>query len=441
MNKPDPDLGTPEQSSASSDTHVVTGRDAEGDQATNSLERKKRRQRKKKRKAEAQIAAHLLQEPKVAETAPAATMRRRHWAVLLSFFVVVVAPLIVFGFYLWTVAEDRYASTVGFTVRQEEGKSGADLIGGLAALTGGKPSTDGDVLYEFIRSQELVRRIDDRLGLRDYYSEFWETDPVFAIWPGASIEDMLWYWQRVVRVSYDQSTGLTELRILAFDPVMAQAIAAEVVAESQAMVNALNEQARSDAIRYADFELQQAEDRLRKARAALTEFRTRTQIVDLDADIQARMGVMSNLQQQLAAELVALDELSNTTNSNDPRVQQSRRRIEVIRERITEERRAFATNEVLSTGEDYPTLISEFEGLTVEREFGEEAFRAALAARDTARANALRQSRYLATYVRPTLAERSEFPQRSLLMMLAALFSVLVWGITVLVYYSIRDKA
>lgn len=377
----------------------------------------------------------------VRPAAKPARMRRRHWAVLLSFLVMVCLPLFAFGFYLWALADDRYASTTGFTVRQEEGKSGTDLLGGLTTLTGGSASTDGDVLYEFIRSQALVRRIDERLGLRAYYSQYWESDPLFALWPDATIEDMLWYWGRTVRVNYDQATGLTELRVLAFDPETARAIAAEVVAESQAMVNALNEQARTDAIRYADVELTQAEDRLRIARAALTEFRTRTQIVDLEADIQARMGVMSNLQQQLATELVAFDELAATTNPNDPRVTQAVRLIQVIRDRIAEERRTFATTEVLSTGEDYPTLISEFEGLTVEREFAEEAFRAALAARDTARANALRQSRYLATYVNPTLAERSEYPQRYVLIALAALFSCLVWAITVLVYYSIRDKA
>ena len=221
------------------------------------------------------------QAPGVRATARRAGMRKRHWAVLLSFVATVLLPLVIFGIYLWGVAEDRYASTVGFIVRQEEGQSGSELLGGLSALTGGTSSVDGDVLYEFIRSQDLVRRIDDRLQLRDYYSSFWRTDPLFALWPDATIEDMLWYWGRVVRVSYNQSTGLTELRIQAFDPQMAQAIAVEVVGESQAVVNALNEQARADAIRYADLELTEAENRLRSARAALTEFRIRTQIVDL----------------------------------------------------------------------------------------------------------------------------------------------------------------
>ena len=132
--------------------------------------------------------------------------------------------------------------------------------------------------------------------------------------------------------------------------------------------------------------------------------------------------------------------MQSTTQSDDPRQSQALRRIQVIRERIVEERRNFATTEVAGTGEDYPTLISEFEGLMVDREFAEQVYRAAMATRDAAYANAERQTRYLATYIRPTLAESSEYPQRFVLFGLSALFLVLSWGIGVLIYYSIRDR-
>ena len=71
-----------------------------------------------------------------------------------------------------------------------------------------------------------------------------------------------------------------------------------------------------------------------------------------------------------------------------------------------------AAGDVDVAGEDYPTLLAEYEGLVVDREFAEESYRAALAALDGARANASRQSRYLATYVEPTYPETAEFPQR-----------------------------
>ena len=58
-----------------------------------------------------------------------------------------------------------------------------------------------------------------------------------------------------------------------------------------------------------------------------------------------------------------------------------------------------------------------------------------------ARDDATRQSRYLATYIRPTLAQESEYPRREIIAGLAALFLLLVWAIAALVYYSIRDRS
>jgi len=377
---------------------------------------------------------------KTKSLAEPARMRRRHWGVLASFVALVVAPLLLIMLYLWLIAEDRYSSTTGFAVRQEEGQSSSGILSGLAQFTGASTAPDGNILYGFIRSENIVRLIDEELGLREYFSSHWSSDPFFSLWPNATIEDLKFYWDRMVKVSYDESSGLTHLEVRAFDPEMAQIIAQAIIDESQETVNELNDAAHADAVRYANLELKEAQKRLRTAREALTEFRTRTQIVDLEADIQGRMGVMNNLQQQLAQELVKFDEMQNSTQSEDPRQSQALRRIEVIRHRIDEERRNLATTEVAGTGEDFPTLISEFEGLMVDRLFAEEVYRAAMAARDAAYATAERQTRYLATYIRPTLAESAAYPQRVTLFGLSALFSLLAWGIGVLVYYSIRDR-
>ena len=59
---------------------------------------------------------------------------------------------------------------------------------------------------------------------------------------------------------------------------------------------------------------------------------------------------------------------------------------------------------------------------------------------DAAQAESRRQSRYLAAYVRPTLAESSRYPERPLLLGLAALFIFLVWSTLVLVVYALKDR-
>lgn len=382
-----------------------------------------------------------------------ARMEKRHWGLAFTFLLIVLGPLMAIIFYLWTYAQDQYISTTGFTVRSQESGGATELLGGLAQFTGGSTASDSDILYEFIQSQEMVEAVNAKVNLRVHYStpwpdtfwppSEWSGDPAFAIWPDASIEDLVWYWQRIVGISYDSATGLTEVQVLAFDPNTAQMIASEIVRESQDRLNALNNQARNDAMRYAKDDLDESVALLKAKRAALTKFRTRTRIVDPAADIQARLGVMTNLQQQLAEALIAHDIQLITLKENDPRVNEERRRIKVIRDRIIIERQSFTnTNtETGALGEDYATLISEFEALNVDLSYAEEGYRAALTAREVARDDVARQSRYLATYISPTRAQSSQYPERYILSGLTGMFLLLLWSILALVYYSIRDRS
>ena len=152
---------------------------------------------------------------------------------------------------------------------------------------------------------------------------------------------------------------------------------------------------------------------------------------------------MTNLQQKLAEALIEYGVQLVTSEENDPRLTKARRRIDVIRDRITIERQSFtSTNtETGALGEDYPTLISEFEALNVDLSYAQEGYRAALTAREVARDDVARQSRYLATYISPTRAHSSQYPERFILSALAGVFLLLIWSILALVYYSIRDRS
>ena len=369
-----------------------------------------------------------------------AKRRKRHWGLITAFFIMVLLPAAATWWYLSERAVDQYASTVGFTVRSEDVSSATDLLGGLGQSFGGGTGSDSDILYEFIRSQALVAQIDAELDLRSYYSRHLKADPIFAFDPDGTIEDLTAYWQRMVRISYDASSGLMELRVLAFDPAEARNIANAIFANSTRMINDLSAIAREDATRYAREDLELAVERLKQARESLTAFRISSEIVDPTADIEGQMGLLNLLQSQQVEALIEFDLLNNSTREGDPRLEQARRRIDVIEERIREERQKFGVGGGGAQDESYAETIAEFERLAVDREFAEQAYAATLAAFDGARAEANRQSRYLAAYIEPTLAERSEFPNRPLLIGIVALFSFLAWAIMSLVYYALRDR-
>ncbi len=371
--------------------------------------------------------------------AGAARLKGRHFGLLLSFLLLVLAPAGASAVYLYAVAKDQYASRVGFSVRREEVSSAIEILGGITSLSGSS-TTDTDVLFEYIRSQPMVRRVDERLDLRAIYTL--PEDPVFALAPGATIEDLTDYWGRMVKVFYDSASGLIELRVQAFTPEDAQAVAQAVFEESSALINTLSNIAREDATRYSKEELDRAVERLVEARQALTEFRARTQIVDPQADIQGRMSLLATLEGQLVEALIDLDLLRDTTRETDPRVQQAERRVAVIEGRIATERARFgmADSGAGEPDDAYATLVAEFERLQVDREFAEQAYLSALGAYDVALAEARRQSRYLAAYIEPTRAESAEYPQREAILALVAVFALIGWSILALVYYSIRDR-
>ena len=108
---------------------------------------------------------------------------------------------------------------------------------------------------------------------------------------------------------------------------------------------------------------------------------------------------------------------------------------------IVEEKRKFGVGGGdAGDGEDYSTLVGEFERLTVEQEFAQRAYLAALTAFDTANAEAQRKSRYLAAYIGPTLAEEALYPKRLQLTGIIFAFALLIWSVGALIFYSVRDR-
>lgn len=376
----------------------------------------------------------------VKPVAPAARVKKRHWGVLLSFVLLVLLPIAAAFWYLETRAADQYASITGFTVRRADAAPAAasDLLGGLAKLSSGS-SSDTDILYEFIQSQKLVELVDQKLDLRKIWSKP-RNDPVFAFDPRGSIEDLVDYWERMVNIYYDGSNGLIQVQVKAFDPEDARNIARAIVEESTRMINRLSAVARADTMRYAKEDLDLALARLKKARQAITAFRNKAQIVDPNADIQGQMGLLNTLQQQLASTLIELDLLRETARKADPRIVQLERKISVIQARIKDERKKFGFGGGGAGGTDYASLVSEYEGLTVELEFAQRTYLSALTAFDTAKAEAQRQTRYLAAFVAPTLAQKPQYPKRPVLLGILGFFLFLSWAILVLVSYSIKDR-
>lgn len=383
------------------------------------------------------------------EFARSARMRWRHVVLLMAFLLMVPGPVGLTGWYLWTRAQPQFASEFGFVIHSETEASTGGLLASLPAVgaLGGSSSRDTDVLARFLRSPGLVAEIDQRLDLKVLWAAGYDRDPVFALRPGGTIEDLTRYWRRMVSVHYDYSAGLMEVEVRSFDPDSARAIALAIEGASSRLINRLSGIARRDRLAHATRELQLAETTLTQARQDLTSFRAEQRLIDPMTNLAGDLQVIADLQRQLAEETVARDVLKQTLaagqnatrreESGDFRVKQSDRKIAVIRQRIEEERDKLGGE----TGrQSYAQIMGEFERLTVTVDIAQQAFAAALTARELARAEADRQSRYVATYARAGLPERSLYPRKFQIIGMIAAGAFLMWSIMMLVVYGLRDR-
>lgn len=368
-----------------------------------------------------------------------AYMRNRHFTAIVSFALCVILPVLVASWYLWVRAADQYASYVGFLVRSEQSASAIENLGGLLDLARSS-STDTDVLYKFIQSRALVDRVNRQIDLRTAWSRH-PGDFVFSYRGGDTPEALLAHWQRKVKIYYDQ--GMLDLRVLANDPAEAQAIAQAILDESQRAINQINAVAREDSLQHAQQDLERAVERLKVSRQAMGAFRNRHQIIDAGSYVSGQEGLLASLQQQLAEALIQLGMMRANAGADDPRISQALLRVDVIRQQIADERQKVGSTGMgpgMGDDEAMSDVVSQFEALSVDRQFAENAYTAALVAYEAARAEADRQALYLATYLRPTLAHEAEYPARLRILILLTVFLLLAWLIGVMTAYSFRDR-
>ena len=403
--------------------------------------RRRRRQPKRPVEVEAKARPAPAPPPVVVQAAPPRRTfaRPRHYAALASFLLLVLLPLAATIGYLYVRADDQYHSDVAFSIRSEEiGAATAGLLGAITQIGGGGSASEPEILFEYIRSQEIVAKIDAEIDLRRIYNRA-PDDVVFTLGDEASIEDLLWHWNRMVDVSLESHSGVIRVRATAFTPEDARAITRAILEKSTALVNHLAEQARDgrDPLRPGRPRRGRGAS-ARPAPAARQPSAASTSWSIRWPTWRGRWGSWPRCRRSWPRRWSSATCCSPMPMPSDQRVAQANRRITAVSDRIEEERGNLGVPG--ARGGAMPEVVGTYEALRVDLEFASSAYTQALANLALARAEARRQSRYLAAHVEPTLAERALYPRRALLSGLTGLFLLLGWGVLMLVYYNVRDS-
>ena len=227
----------------------------------------------------------------------------------------------------------------------------------------------------------------------------------------------------------------------AFAPLDAQNLAKSILTRSEKLVNDLSLRMREDAVKSAREEVARSEARLRQTLASIRTFRDTHARINPEKEADNRVAALGRMRDQLAAINADLSVRQTYMTDDSPTIKVTVNRIRALREQI-----ALAEGLLTKSGTDPDATsrvlsadIGAYDELESERRFAEDYYKTTLISLERARAEADRQSSYLATFVQPTLPEEPLYPKiwQSTAIVLVIGFGLWVFGLIAL--RSVRE--
>jgi capsular polysaccharide transport system permease protein len=377
---------------------------------------------------------------------PAAEFRRRPSAIdqfesshlqTLAFVFMVVMPVLFAGVYYGFVASDQYAAEMRFSVRRAEPPIvGEDVLALLAkGMSVNSVGREPYMVANYLRSRNVVEELDRDGWLRWLYTTR-NADLLSRLDPKASSDELMDYWRSKITVAVDRISGLVTVRVFAFTPDDALAVATAVQTSAERMIDRAGLKAREDTLRAAEEDLARARRRFADALVALRQVREGERTVDPKKTLEMTgAALIETLRQKLALERerdINLRVLSPAA----PQLRILNQRIKALDIEI------FALNQSLAgptTTRTAADAISSFEERELESRISEKLLTVSQASYERARLNAARQHIYLTTFVEAVRPDKAEYPDRVRGVALVAVCAGFFWGILLMLAAAVND--
>ncbi|ARJ56387.1 capsule biosynthesis protein [Campylobacter cuniculorum] len=344
---------------------------------------------------------------------------------LFDSFKIVWFLMIFVAIYYFLIATDRYVSTMTLSVRSTNGET-ADTNGVLSLLTDtSNTSEDLKYLQGYIYSLDMLKILDEKIGLRKLYQEQF-IDLFFKIWDFSSMESFLKYYQNRVKIYTDDKTGLLNVDVEGFTPESAHLIAQNIMEESEKFINEISHAAAREQMAFAENEIVKYKERYKKAQNDLIAFQNKYGVFDPLKQAENRVGLVAQLEGNLAQKEATLLTLQSYMNDSAPEIVTLKAEIEAIKRQLQREIAKISSS---NSSQKLNDLVAQFQDLSIEASFAQSAYEAALKAYETARIEAARKIKQLVVIQNPDLPQSAEYPKRIYSVITAFMILSLIFGI------------
>ncbi|WP_157739077.1 RkpR, polysaccharide export protein [Labrenzia sp. VG12] len=380
-------------------------------------------------------------------TAGKAVSKLRHVLIAVGFFLMVVVPSSIIGGYMFFIASDQYHSVTAFAVRSSTTTPATEVLGMVLNSGSDSVTSNSYIVSDYLTSQAVLEELPEDLGLDEIFNRE-GADWFFRLGSDLPIEDKLDYWNNMVSVAFDATSGVINVEVRTFRPDDSVKVAEAILERSELLVNQLSAANRRQSLKNAEESVARSEARLKAIRKQMARFREEAQVLSPLDNARLTFEIISGLDQRLAAKEAEKKTLLSQLDANSPRIRILNEEINALKGQIASERKKIGSGLAGTGGGSEPSepgtslsyRINDYAELKLEEEFAQQLYTASLAGLEQARKDADSKHLYLATFIRPTLSEAAQYPSRLLYSFSAFLILTGLWIVVVLMYYNIRDR-
>ncbi|WP_298982911.1 RkpR, polysaccharide export protein [uncultured Roseibium sp.] len=375
----------------------------------------------------------------------------RHRLIIIGFLTLVALPSAAFTAYMFLWASDQYHSIAAFAVRSSEPVAATEILGMVLGGSGADSTTSNSyIVSDYLQSQAILEDLPNSINIDQIFNHS-PHDILFRMGTDLPIEEKLTYWQSMVDVSYDSTSGVIYLEVRTFRPEDSVTITNSIIERSEILVNKLSETNRRQTVRYAEEAVAKAEARLKAIRKQMLAYRNETQEVSPEDNARLAAEMIAGLDQDRIVKETERTTLLTYLSPDSPRIRILDQQILALQSQIADVRKRMGSGvtALSKSPTDIPAAgsraalsfrIADYEELALEEKFSQQLYITSLAGLESARQEADAKSLYLATFIKPTLSESAQYPNRLLYSLAFLLMLGGVWAICVLMYYNIRDR-
>jgi capsular polysaccharide transport system permease protein len=352
------------------------------------------------------------------------------------FVYLVVLPTALAALYFGLIAQDVYVSESQFVVRTVQRQTLSGIGSLLQGTSLGQSSQDVYTVENYLLSRDALRLLEQRYQLKHAFSAT-GLDLIVRFNPAGwdnSFENLLKYYQRfIVESDLDSTSSILTLTVRAFSAEQAHAINEDLLKLSEDFVNRLNERARSDLVRFATADVDNAEKQERTAVAALAKYRNQQSLYDPDKQSDLQLQQVGALQTELTATRKQLADLASMARDN-PQLPLLRNRARTLQGQIGTE-----MAKVAGGAASLSSKSPDYQAITLDRDFAAQYLQVALDSLEQARENAMSQQLYIERIEEPNKPDIAIEPRRLRDVVATLLLSLIIWGVTALLVTAVRE--